>query len=163
MTLGDENLDREKSDSLLAYIYDLMYLHSLCLRRLGKFEEAATIYKNVRKFYLYSDRKRMINSLFGILLLPMCDDRRQIFNAIDVMQKYMQIYSIQDDPISRPLFGTFWDIEKKGWLMKFEDEIIEELRKRSFFKRFLPNDLKLFLKKMVVKQSKLHSYIFPDH
>jgi hypothetical protein len=60
------------------------------------------------------------------------------------------------------LFGTFWDIEKKGWLMKFEDDIVEELRIRSFFMRFAPNDLKPFLKKMVVKQSKLNSYIFPD-
>lgn len=71
-----------------------MYLHSLCLRRLGKFEEASNIYRTVRKFYLYSDRKRMIHSLFGILLLPMCDDRRLIFNALDVMQKYMLIYNI---------------------------------------------------------------------
>lgn len=82
--------------------------------------------------------------------------------AIDVMQKYMQIYSIQDDPIARPLFGTFWDIEKKGWLMKFEDDIVEELRTRNFFKRFSASDLKPFLKKMVVRQSKLQSYIFPD-
>ena len=66
----------------------------------------------------------------------------------------MGVYGIQDDPIARPLYGTFWDIEQKGWLLKFEDEIVEELRTRSFFKRFTHNDLKPFVKRMIVKQHK---------
>jgi len=68
------------------------------------------------------------------------------------MLKYMHMYSIQQDPVCRPLTGTFWNHEDQSWLSKFEPDIIEELTSRSFFKRFSPDDLRPFLSKMKVKQ-----------
>ena len=137
--------------SMLKEIYDLMYLFSLCLRRVGKLDEASNIYRKIRRLYLYEDRHRLVDSAFGILLLPLSDDRRKILNALDVMHKYLTTYGVMFDPIHRPLFGTYWDITDKKWLYKFEAEIVDELRSRSFFKRFTAKDLRPFLSKMTVK------------
>lgn len=104
----------------------------------------------------------MINSAFGILLLPMCEDRRQVLNALEVMLKYINAYGNQQDQISRPLTGSYWIHEEQSWLYKFDHEIVEELRRRSFFKRFSSDDLMPFLKKMTVKQHKFQNYLFPD-
>ena len=101
---------------------------------------------------MYEDRKRMINSAFGVLLLPMVEDRYQILNALDVMLKYINVYGMENDSISHPLTGTFWNVEKQAWFYKFADAIIDELRTRSFLRRFSHEDLKPFLSKMTVKQ-----------
>lgn len=90
-----------------------MYIRSLCLRRTSRFEEASSIYKKVRKAFMYDDRQRMIRSAFGMLLLPMVEDRYQILNALDVMLKYINVYGQQNDPIMRPLSGTFWQPENQ--------------------------------------------------
>jgi hypothetical protein len=66
-------------------MFDLMYLQALCLRRVNKLEEASNIYRKIRKLYLYEDRNRLVDSAFGILLLPLCDDRKKILNALEVM------------------------------------------------------------------------------
>ena len=97
-----------------------MYLLSICLRRVGKLDEASNIYRKVRRLYLYDDRHRLVDSAFGILLLPLCDDRRKILDALDVMHKYLLTYGYLNDPINRPLFGTYWDTNEKSWLYKFD-------------------------------------------
>lgn len=59
-------------------MYEFMYLQALCLRKVGNYEEASIIYRKIRKFYLYDDRHKMVISLFGILLLPLIEDRRKL-------------------------------------------------------------------------------------
>lgn len=142
-------------------IYEFMYLHALTYRSNLKFDLASAIYKKVRKAHMYNDRKRLIVSAFGILLLPMCEDRRQILNALDFFNKNITMYGMKDDPIARQLTKTFWNADESSWLYKFEDDIIEELRTRSFFKRFTATDLKPFLSKMSVKQNSYGQYLFP--
>lgn len=155
ITVDSQEDTQEASQQIMREMFDLMYLQALCLRRVNKLEEASNIYRKVRKLYLYEDRHRLVDSAFGILLLPLCDDRKKILNALEVMQKYLEMYGSMHEPISRPIFGTYWDVGRKSWHMKFEREIVEELRRRSFFKRFSAKDLAPFLSKMVVRQHKL--------
>jgi hypothetical protein len=35
------------------------------------------------------------------------------------MLKYMKMYGMRDEPIKRPLFGTFWLPDDHGWIFKF--------------------------------------------
>lgn len=157
----DSNAWHKSSQKLMMLIYEFMYLHALTYRSNMKFDLASAIYKKVRKAHMYNDRKRLIVSAFGILLLPMCEDRRQILNALDFFNKNITMYGMKDDPIARQLTKTFWNADESSWLYKFEDDIIEELRTRSFFKRFTATDLKPFLSKMTVKQNSYGQYLFP--
>lgn len=63
----------------------------------------------------------MVVSLFGVLMLPVVEDRRKLQDALEVMHKYLKVYGCFSDQISRPLYGTFWNIEEGEWLMKFSD------------------------------------------
>jgi galactokinase len=58
------------------------------------------------------------------------------------------------------MLGTFY--HQKCWKMTFAKHIAEELRTRSFFKRFKADDLIKFLPLMKVKQHKMDSVLFPD-
>jgi len=98
-----------------------------------------------------------------MIMLPLTDDRRAIHNILTNIDRLLSIYGCQNDPVARPLFGTFWDSTSKSWIYKFQNEIIEELRTRSFFKRFTAKDLAPFLAHMTVKQHSTQSIIFPDN
>ena len=95
-----------------------------------------------------------------MILLPMLQDRRMILNELETLRDSLQSYKDNFKPITRPLYGTFFDKQTQSWL--FPKDASEELNTRSFFKRFLPSELEMFLTKMTVKQHKMGSVIFPD-
>ena len=102
----------------------------------------------------------MIQSVFGIILLPMTQDRRKILNELETLRD--SLVSHRDDPkaIDHPLLGTFFKADSLQWI--FHKDAAEELCKRSFFKRFLPSEIEEFLPKMKVKQHLKRTVIFPD-
>ena len=83
-----------------------------------------------------------------------------ILNELETLRDSLVSYRDIFKPIARPLYGTFFDKKAQSWL--FPKDASEELNTRSFFKRFLPSELELFLTKMTVKQHKMGSVIFPD-
>ena len=89
----------------------------MCLRKLQKFKEAGQLYLANSNFYRYPERLDMVNSLFGLLLLPMVKDRRMIANELEIIHKNLERYKDIKRPIKRPLYGTFYN--HKQWLMKF--------------------------------------------
>lgn len=56
------------------------------------FLEAGKLYLSNSKFYRYPDRIDMINSLFGLLLLPMVKDRRMIANELEVINNNLNTF-----------------------------------------------------------------------
>lgn len=111
-------------------------------------------------FYRYPERIDIVNSIFGLLLLPMCKDRRIIADELEVINEKLTVYKQATKPITRPLFGTLY--QHKKWSMKHSTTIAEELRTRSFFKRFKTADIVKFLPLMKVKQHEIESVMFPD-
>ena len=152
--------DRDKSTSLQAKINDYNYYLSMCLRKLQKFKEAGQLYLANSNFYRYPERLDMVNSLFGLLLLPMVKDRRMIANELEIINRNLERYKDIKRPIKRPLYGTFYN--HKQWLIKFARQAAEELCNRSFFKRFKVEDVMNFLPLMKVRQHEPNSVIFPD-
>ena len=49
------------------------------------FEEAGKLYLGNSSFYRYPERIDIVNSIFGLLLLPMCKDRRIIADELEVI------------------------------------------------------------------------------
>ncbi len=43
-------------------------------------------------FYRYPERIEMVNSIFGLLLLPMSKDRRIIANDLEIVLEKLQTY-----------------------------------------------------------------------
>ena len=101
-----------------------------------------------------------MHSLFGLLLLPMIKDRRLIADELEKINDNLNVYKEILRPIKRPIFGTYFT--HKEWIMKFATQAAEELRGRSFFKRFANKDLVKFLPRMKVRQHEPNSVIFPD-
>ena len=66
-----------------------------------------------------------------------------------------------NDPIRRPLVGTFWKVEDEQW-EPYPTEIAKELKRRSFFSRFEVCDLEKFVPKMTANRHEVNSVIFPD-
>ena len=81
---------------------------ALCLRRMGKYEEAGKLYLKTIRFIRYSERLALIQSLFGVILLPMTQDRRMILNELEILRDSLVSYRDNFKPISRPLFDTFY-------------------------------------------------------
>ena len=73
----------------------------------------------------------MVNSLFGLLLLPMVKDRRKIADELEIIERNLKRYRDINRPIKRPLYGTLYI--HKQWTMKFAKMAAEELQKKSFF------------------------------
>ena len=152
---------RDKSKSFQANINDYEYILALCLRKLRKFKEAGKLYLSNSLFYRYPERYDMVFSIFGLLMLPLQRDRRIIADELETIQERLMQYKNIHAPIKRPLLGTYYQHGKK-WNLNLAENAAEELRRRSFFKRFSNADIVQFLPKMKVKQYKPESVIFPD-
>ena len=90
---------------------------AMCLRKLQRFEEAQTLYVDNIRFYRYAQRKALVDSVFGLLLLPLSHDRRMIANKLEIIRNDMIAYAEVLDPVSRPLVGanTYWVKERGEW------------------------------------------------
>ena len=103
----------------------------------------------------------MIVSIFGLLMLPMQRDRRILANELETIQDSLQDFKNARQPIVRPLLGTYYENDK--WYMGLATHAANELRGRSFFKRFTNEDIVQFLPKMRVEQFEPQQLIFPDY
>lgn len=108
---------RETSKSFRATINDYNYFLSLCLRKLRLFKEAGQLYLSNSRFYRYPERIDIINSLFGLLLLPMVKDRRVIANELEVINDNLKTFKEINKPIEHPFYGRHFVNGK--WKMKF--------------------------------------------
>ena len=151
---------REESKSFRATINDYNYMLSLCLRKLRLFQEAGKLYLSNSKFYRYPERIDMINSLFGLLLLPMLKDRRMIANELEVIADNLKTFKNVNKPIEHPFYGRYYN--NGEWKMKFARHAAYELQQKSFFKRFPLEDIVKFLPKMKVRHHENNSVLFPD-
>lgn len=130
-----EPWDRGKSTTCTAIVNDCKHMLAMCLRKLQNFEEAQTLYvKNIR-WYRYAERRALVDSIFGLLLLPLETDRRTIADKLEIMRNSMLDYGKANEPIRRPLSGTFWKSERDCW-EPFPAAIAKELKTRRFFSRF---------------------------
>ena len=88
---------------------------AMCLRKLQNYEEAQELYiKNIR-FYRYAQRKALVDSIFGILLLPLETNRRNIADKLEIIRNSMIDYGQINETIRRPLKGTFWNKDRACW------------------------------------------------
>lgn len=99
---------------------------AMCLRKLKKFEEAGNLYLQNQDFYRYKERISLVESIFGLLLLPMVKDRRMLANELETINDSLKMYKEIRDPIKRPILGTFYT-HNKEWVMKFARQAAEEL------------------------------------
>ena len=131
--------DRATSQSYQSLINDCNYKLALCLRRQEKWEEAGKLYLKIIRFIRFSDRVALISSLFGVMLLPMVQDRRLIANELETLRDSLIEYKDIRESVKRPLYNTYFEPQTKRWLHPKDAAI--ELSSRSFFCRFSPKDL----------------------
>ena len=97
------------------------------------------MYNKTIRFIRYNERISLINSLFGVILLPMVQDRRMIANELETLRDSLIGYRYIRRPVRRPLYNTFFDKATQRWLQPKDAAI--ELQSRSFFCRFSPEEL----------------------
>ena len=90
---------RGTSTTYTAKMNDCKHMLAMCLRKLQRFEEAQTLYLQNIRFYRYAERKALVASIFGLLLLPIARDRRLIANELEIMRNSMIDYEQVRDPI----------------------------------------------------------------
>jgi hypothetical protein len=78
----------------------------------------------------------MVLTCFGVIMLPLDDNRRQILNFFENFLSYMNFYKERYEKIKQPLFSEFYDPKKQQWVPKRRELAINILRTKSFFKRF---------------------------
>ena len=89
------------------------------------FQEAGKLYLANSKFYRYPERLDIINSLFGLLLLPMVKDRRMIANELEVINDNLKTFKNIMKPIEYPFYGRYY--ANGSWKMKFAKHTAIEL------------------------------------
>lgn len=88
-----ESMDtRSKSESKEAILVDALYLKAILFRLMRKYTESGNVYKTFRKFCLYEEKRELIKTTFGFLMLPLSDDRRMIMDMTENMLHYMKYY-----------------------------------------------------------------------
>ena len=73
-----EPWDRGESITSTATINDCKHMLAMCLRKLKRFDEAQKLYVSNIRWYRYAERRALVDSIFGLLLLPMETNRRKI-------------------------------------------------------------------------------------
>ena len=82
----DEPIDnRSKSVSIESSLVDALYLKAVLNRLQKRFSEAGYVYKLFRRYCAYEEKKELIKTTFGFLMLPLSDDRRQIMDYVESM------------------------------------------------------------------------------
>ena len=152
--------DRATSTSYQSLINDCNFKLALCLRRQEKWDEAGALYGETLRFVRCAERAALVNSLFGVILLPMVQDRRMIADELETLRDCLMEYKGARKAVPRPLHGTFFDVQAQRW--RHPKDAALELHTRSFFCRFPPEDLQRFLPKMVVRHHPAGSAIFAD-
>ena len=142
---------RDESDSIQSDINKISYFKTLCLRKLERFSEAGKIYIKTQRFYRYIENMNVVQSLFGLLLLPMSEDRRLICNEVEILHDNMTKMQTAMTEVERPLYGTYYNTEYKQFNLKFIREIAQELKTRKFFCRFTLEDLEESIPHMKVR------------
>ena len=84
--------DRSKSESLEAKLVDVLYLKAILLRLMRRYVEAGAVYRKFMKFCGYEEKRKLIQTTFGFLMLPLSDDRRLIMDMCENMLHYMKYY-----------------------------------------------------------------------
>ena len=81
-----------------------------------RYNEAQENYYIYRQFYIYEEKVKMVLTAFGVLMLPLNEDRRQITNCFENFLSYMQLYKERYDKITQPMVNYFYDPKKRSWL-----------------------------------------------
>jgi tetratricopeptide (TPR) repeat protein len=123
---------RSTSKTYEATLVDALYLKSLLLRLMKRYEEATKTYKQVRKFCAYEEKKGLIETAFGMMLIGL-SDRRKAMDWTDKMLYYIKFYSDRYSTIKDPIL-QFYNKNEREWTNP--KRAIELLLRKPFFKRF---------------------------
>ena len=82
---------------------------AVCLRRLGRYEDASQVYKKAMRFIRFNQGEELVRSLFGVILLPMAQNRRTILSELETLRDNLLAYRNVSNGIERPLCDTFFD------------------------------------------------------
>ena len=71
---------------------DAMFYKAVVMRLLRRYDEAAECYRFFKKSTAYEEKKALINTVFGLIMLPLCQDRRRILNVAEDLLQYLKFY-----------------------------------------------------------------------
>lgn len=151
---------RTKSTSLRSLKTDCHYLKSLVLKLMNRFEEAQENYFIHKLYCHYEEKAKMVLTCFGILMLPLDDNRRQILNFFENFLGYMNFYQERYEKIKQPMSEYFYDPKKRTWVPSRRELAITILRTKSFFKRFNATQIDNFLNHMHPEKYDADSLLF---
>lgn len=80
-----------------------------------------------------AENKEIVKYVFGIVLLPMQENKRLTVDYIENFENLMDFYAPKNT-IPDPLLPFY--VENDGWLTDKIDEIVNKIKFRSFFCRF---------------------------
>jgi hypothetical protein len=101
-------MNRSLSKSTEALLVDCFYYKAIVMRILKRQQEAIKYYEIVRRYVLYEERRQIIVSCFGFLLVPLCNDRRNILNFVEDFLKQLKMHKRRYELIFDPIYETFY-------------------------------------------------------
>lgn len=131
---------------------NVTFLNAMNYRKLLDFEKAAEHYLSFMKMTeLVNKRDTHIlrHATWGLLLLPLYDNRRKVFQIVKNLQMMIEFYStkIKEDTISQ-----YYHFPTKTW--SFLSPAVEQLQKLKFFERFDAEKLTEIMPKFVLTKYK---------
>ena len=158
--LCDPVESRSQSQSKEALLVDCLYYKATILRVMRRYNEAVTMYKAARKYVIYEERQTAVVTTFGLIMLPMSEDRRMLQDYLENLLTLLQLYRGRHCLVPQPLSSTFYEPCSRQW--KRVDRVAELLQRRNFFRRFSTEQLRQFVPLMHVQQYEVDDFIFTD-
>jgi hypothetical protein len=153
---------RSQSDSLESKLVDSLYLKAVLFRLMRRFHEAWQVYRTFRKYCIFEEKRDLIRTTFGFLMLPLSDDRRMIMDYTEKLLKYMKYYECRYSLVPDPMLDRFFDRKERKWNPKKLELALEILSRKPFFKRFTKEQLRPFIQHLEIQQFEVDQMIFVD-
>lgn len=123
------------------------YIRWLWYIKLNQYQKAQNDYSLLQPYIRFKEGQQMWKYIFGLILLPVEQNRKLILNSVDGLADIMNYF--EANPHERIAFHKLYFLES-GWDYSQKADIWKVLIELSFFKRFKYEDIEEFIPKIKV-------------
>jgi len=117
----------------------MLYMKALSLKRLGEHKNATKCYIQLIKRNKTQENLDLWLTMFSVIILPETKDRRLICSSLEKIVDFFHTYGDRDKKENHLMKS--YSVKSDTWYPNMEEQIVKELKERSFFRRFTREEL----------------------
>eukprot|EP00347_Sterkiella_histriomuscorum_P021543 403333609 len=151
-----------RKNESLSDIDNMIYLKAMCYKNTKNFIKSQRDYNSLQLKFNQNNGKDLIKYIFGILLLPLQEDRKIQADYIENYYELANFYTKQDNcpEIKQSILQFQNQLTKQLDMKQFGRNILEHIMNKSFFKRFQTNEMEEYLSKASVERFQKDDLVF---